>query len=443
MDEALDKEVSFPMLFRFALPTIASMIFMSIYSAVDGMFVSRLVGQDALSSVNIVMPLMMVTMAIGTMIGSGGTALVAKKIGEGNTQEARENFTLLGVVAVLVSAALSLAGFLALNPLLRIMGADESLMGLCRQYAVPMLAMLPFTMFGMIFQMAFITVGRANLGFITSVLGGISNIVLDYLFIRIFSWGVTGASIATGIGYSVPSVAGLAYFALQRKGSLYFVKPKMDLHVILKSCSNGASEMVSSLANSLVITLFNNILMRLAGSQGVATISIVMYAQSILSAAFSGYAFGISPVISFNYGKKDDGRLRKIFSISLRTILISAVSVFAMGILFTGPLIGIFVERGTEVYALAFRGYRLYSICFLLMGINVFASAMFTALSDGVVSAVLSFFRTLVFVSATVLILPVIFGLDGVWMSMPLAELMSLALSIYFIRKKKDVYHYA
>lgn len=442
MNQALDQNISFRMLFRFALPTIASNIFMSIYTAVDGMFVSRLVGQDTLSAVNIVMPMILFSMAIGTMIGSGGTALVAKKLGEGKDREAKENFTLLAVTATILSVVLCAIGLAALNPLLRVLGADDSLMAYCRSYAIPSLIMMPFTIFGMIFQMAFITVGKAHWGLITSVAGGVSNMVLDYLFIGVFHWGVVGAAIATGIGYSIPSIIGLIYFATQRKDSLYFVKPKMDIHVITKSCSNGASEMVSTLANSVVMIVFNNILMRLAGSQGVAAITIIMYAQSILSAAYTGYAFGVSPIISFNFGKQDQARLKKIFFISLKTILAVGVSVFILGWIFTGPLIGIFVQNGTEVYQMAHHGYRIYSICFLLVGTNVFASAMFTALSDGKVSAILSFFRTLVFEVAAVMLIPLILELDGVWLSMPVAEACSLCLSIYFFKRKKDVYHY-
>lgn len=443
MSQALDQNISFRMLIRFALPTIASNIFMSIYTAVDGMFVSRLVGQDALSAVNIVMPMVLLSMAIGTMIGSGGTALVAKKLGEGRSQEAKENFTLLAVTATVLSVVLCVAGLAALNPLLRVLGADDSLMAYCRGYAIPSLIMMPFTIFGMIFQMAFITVGKSHWGFITSVAGGVSNMLLDYVFIGIFNWGVSGAAIATGIGYSIPSVIGLIYFATQRNGSLYFVRPKMDVHVIAKSCSNGASEMVSTLASSIVMVVFNNILMLLAGPQGVAAITIIMYAQSILSAAYTGYAFGVSPVISFNFGKQDHTRLKQIFSISIKIILAVGTGVFVIGWVFTGPLIGIFVKHGTEVYQMAHHGYRIYSVCFLLVGTNVFASAMFTALSDGKVSAILSFFRTLVFELAAVLLMPMILELDGVWLSMPAAETLSLFLSVYFFKKKKGIYYYA
>ncbi len=427
----------------FAFPTIASMILMNLFSAVDGVFVSRLIGQEALSAVTIAMPILTVSMSIGTMLGSGGTALVARKLGERRNREAKENFSLLAIVAIILSALLCIVGLAFLNPLLRVLGADSNLIGYCRQYAIPSLLMMPFTMFGMIFQMAFITVGKAKWGFITSLAGGISNMLLDYFFISVLGWGVTGAAVATGIGYSIPSVIGLIYFATQRKGNLYFVKPKMDVSVIVKSCSNGASEMVSSLANSIVIVLFNNILMNLAGSQGVAAIAIVMYAQSILSAAYNGYSWGISPIISFNFGKKDTDRLKRIFSISLRTIIAFAATVFVLGILFTGQLIGIFTAQGTELFSMSVHGYRLYSVCFLLAGVNVFASAMFTALSDGKVSAILSFFRTLFFITITILVLPLILGINGVWLAMPVAEVFSLGLSIYFFKKKRCVYNYA
>ncbi|ULQ60990.1 MATE family efflux transporter [Brucepastera parasyntrophica] len=441
--QVLDKNISFGMLIRFSLPTIASMIFMSIYSSVDGVFVSRLVGTSALSAVNLIMPLIMFSMAIGTMFGSGGNALVAKLIGEGREQRARQIFSLLIAVAFGVSLLLSVFGLIFINPLLRFLGADESLFVYCADYARPVLILMPFSVFGMIFQMSFITVGKPHLGLIVSVLGGVTNIILDYVFIALFGMGVRGAAIATGIGYSIPALIGLLYFAVNRKDSLYLVKPVPDLRAVWKSCSNGASEMVTSLSASVVALLLNNILMRMAGSDGVASITIIMYAQGILSAAYMGYSIGISPLISYNYGKQDSFRLKKIYSLSLNTILAASVITFALSLLLADILVGIFVPRGTAVYDMAVRGYRIFAVAFLFMGFNGFSSALFTALNNGKVSAILSFFRTLIFIVAAVLTLPLILGVTGVWLAIPLAEVLGVVMTIYYFRKMKPVYQYA
>ena len=442
-NQALDKNISFKMIIKFSLPTIISMIFMSIYSSVDGVFVSRLVGTNALSSVNIVMPIVLMIMAIGTMFGSGGNALIAKKLGEGKNREAKENFSLLIVVAFIISSLIAVICYIFLNPLLHFLGADDSIIEYCRDYAIPILVLTPVSIFGMIFHMSFITAGKAHFGLIFSVIGGIVNIILDYLFIAVLGMGIRGAALATGIGYSVPSVVGFIYFLFKRNGSIYIIKPKFDIQVILKSCSNGASEMVTSLSNAVVTILLNNILMRLAGSDGVASITIILYTQGLLASAYMGYSFGISPIISYNYGKQDSERLKKIYKISLRTILVASIVTFSASLLFAGPLVNIFTHSGTNVYDMAVRGFRIFSICFLLMGFNGFASAMFTALNNGIVSAILSFFRTLVFIVISALLLPVVIGIDGVWLSIPVAEVLGVLMTIYYFKKMKSVYNYA
>lgn len=446
-NEALDRPVTTGMLLKFALPTVLTTVFMSIYSIVDGIFVSRLVGTDALSAVNIVMPLVLLTLAVGAMFGTGGTALVARRLGEGRAQEARQNFSLLVVTAFVVSALLAAGGLLALDPLLQLLGADPVLepdvFRYAKEYALPTLLFVPLTIFGMLSHMSFITVGRAHLGLALSVAGGVSNMVLDYLFIAVLGMGIQGAAIATGIGYCVPSLVGMLYFATHRKGSLYLVKPKLDWSVIGKSCSNGASEMVTNLSGALVTALFNNILMKLAGGDGVASITIILYTQSFLSAIYMGYSFGVSPAISYNYGKQDEEKLKRIFSISLKTVLVISLFAFGVSLLFAGPLVGIFAHGNPAVYQMAVRGFRVFAFCFLFMGSNAFASAFFTALNNGRVSALLSFFRNLVFIVGAGLLLPQFWGVDGVWLSIPVAEIASILMTIYFFWRMRPIYRYA
>ncbi len=441
--QALDRKITMGMLFRFSLPTILSTVLMGIYWSVDGIFVSRLISTDALSAINIVMPIITFSLAIGHMFGSGGNALIAKKLGEGKGHEARQNFALLNVVALVVSVSLSVLGLVFLDPILRLLGADETLMGYCRAYAIPTLLLISFTISGTLFQMAFITVGKPKWGLIIALLGGVVNMVLDYLFIAVFRWGLMGAALATSIGYSIPSVVGLLYFLFARNGSLYLVKPRLDFSVICKSCTNGASEMVSSLSSGVVTILLNRILMRLGGANGVASITIILYVQGLLSSVYFGYVSGISPIVSYNYGKGDRERLKRIYSLSLKAITATSIVTLLASLAFTKPLVSIFAPSGSEVFQMAVEGFRIFSVSVLFMGLNVFSSAWFTALNDGRVSAILALFRTFIFIVASAILLPLVFGISGVWLSKPMAEILAFCMSVYYFKKMKHVYQYA
>lgn len=437
-DIVLDREIHLSMLLRFALPTILSTVFMSIYSSVDGMFVARLVNTDALSAVNIVMPLIFVSSGIGMMFGSGGNALVARKLGEKKQQEAREDFSLLIVAAFVLSMAIVMLCAIFLRPLLWLLGADDALVPYCVSYMIPVLISLPFSVFGTMLSMSYITVGKAKFGLAMSLLGGILNIVLDWLFIAVFHMGITGAAIATSIGYATTSIIGLLYFTFSRKNELYIVKPKWRSRTIIKSCTNGSSEMIGVFAGSIVGVLFNNILMRLAGADGVASVTIMLYVQALFNAVYRGYATGIAPVISYNYGAGNNGRLKKIHSISLKMILAASVILTGICVFMAPVMVGFFAGKNVTVYNMALHGFRIFSISCLLVGINVYASALFTALNDGRTSAILSFCRAVVFLVVPVLVLPAIIGLDGVWVSIPFGELLSLLMVVYYFRKLRQ-----
>ena len=424
----------------FSLPTVLSTIFMNLYTSVDGMFVARLVDTDALSAVNITLPLTYLVSAVGMMFGSGGNALVARKIGEGKTEEAREDFSLLLVVAFLFSIVLALLFFLWLEPLCRFLGSDDTLLPYCRAYMLPILAVIPLTIFGTMFQMSYITVGKAKLSLGVSMTGGILNIVLDWLFIAVFRWGIAGAAIATSIGYTLPSLFGLVWFTLHKKQSLYLVKPRWRLSTLLHSCANGSSEMAGVLAYSVVAVLFNNILMRIAGSDGVAALSIIWYAQGIFGSLFRGYITGTASVTSYNFGRSDKKRLARLFSISVKAVGTAAVAVTALSYLLGGSVVAFFAENNQIVHDISLRGFHIVAMSFILMGYNVFASGWFTALNDGKTSAILSFCRTIVFLVLPVLILPHFFGTDGVWLSMSVGEGMSLLMTLYYFRKYKAIW---
>ncbi len=433
--DVLNRPIHLKMLIGFSLPTILSMVFMSIYTTVDGLFVARLVNTDALSAVNIVMPMVFIATGIGTMFGSGGNALVAKKIGEGKKQEAREDFSLLLFTSFVVSLVISVLCFVFLKPLLRSLGSDDNLMTYCIEYMYPILIAMPFTVFGMMLSMSYITVGKAHFGLWMSILGGVLNIVLDWLFIAIFKWGIAGAAIATSIGYVTTSIIGLVYFFVNRKHELYIVKPKWRWHTIIKSCTNGSSEMIGVFAGSIVAILFNSILMRMAGSDGVASITIMLYVQELFNAVYRGYATGIAPVISYNFGRDDSVRLKKIHSISTKVILLASFVLTGVCIVLAPTLVEFFAGDNQSVLEMAVHGFRIFAISCLFVGINVYSSSLFTALNDGKTSAILSFCRTVIFLVVPVLVLPMIIGLDGVWWSMPIGELLSFAISIYYFRK--------
>lgn len=436
----LQHKVHFRWLILFALPTILSSIFSSLYSTVDGIFVARWVDTDALSAINITMPMIFLASALGMMFGSGGNALVAKKLGEGKTREAQEDFSLLMAVAFLFSVTLALLCFLFLNPLCRFLGSDTALLPYCRQYMIPVLISLPFAVFGMVFQLSFITVGKAGFGAALSVIGGVLNIVLDWLFISVFGWGLAGAAIATSIGYAFPSLTGLLWFCINRKQILHVVRPRWRWKTILDSCVNGSSEMVSVLAFSVITILFNRILMNLGGSDGVASLSIIWYAQGLFGGLFRGYINGISSVASYNLGRQDTEQLANLFRISIRTIGVTGIAVMVLSYFAGGTVVDFFAKNNDNVRSIALHGFRIVATSFPMMAYNVFGSGWFTALNDGKTSAILSFCRTAIFMIIPVLILPQLFGMDGVWMSITAGEACSMIMTVYYFRKYREVW---
>lgn len=440
LEMKLEHEVSFRWLILFALPTIFSSIFENIYSTIDGIFIARFVDTDALSAINIVMPMIGLSLALGMMFGTGGNALVAKKIGMGRLEEAREDFSLLIAVAFGVCIVLAALCFVFLDPLCRFLGSDEALLHYCREYMIPVLIMLPFAAFGMVFHLSFITVGKAGLGAFLAVLGGVLNIVLDWLFITVFHWGLAGAAIATSIGYAVQSLVGAVWFCVNRKQVLYIVRPKWRSKAIVDSCINGSSEMVSVLAFSVITILFNRILMDIGGSDGVASLTIIWYAQGLFGGLFRGYINGISSVVSYNLGKGDKLRLSKAFRISVWTLLGTSAVVTAISYIFGGAVVDFFAKGNAHVAQVALHGFRIVAISFAMMAFNVFASGWFTALNDGKTSAILSFCRTMLFMVMPVLILPKFFEMDGVWMALTVGELLSLVMAVFYFIKYRDMW---
>ncbi len=442
MSNVLSRKVTVFSVAKFVLPTVLMMMFMSLYSMVDGFFVSRFVGTTALSAVNIVSPIFSFVMALGIMMASGGAAYVATQMGEGKAEQARQNFSLLVIFGVLIGCAFALLIVTFLKPILLFLGANETLYPYCRAYLLGFIFFTPFGILQMMFQSFFVTAGKPSFGLFLIVMGGITNIVLDYIFIVPLNFGVAGAALATGIGFCVPGISGLVYFAIKRKGTLYFVRPFLRIHVLLKSASNGASEMVSNIAVAITTLIFNRMMMLYIGENGVAAITIVLYVEFLLSAMFLGYSSGVAPMISYQNGNKNTGELKKLFKISYTFVAISSAVIFVTAQIVGPYVVAIFTSPGTEVYELAANGFSLFALTYVFFGCNIFTSAFFTALSNGVVSAIISFMRSFVFLITAQLLLPQILGVPGIWLAVPVAELCSVGVSLFFILHMRKIYHY-
>lgn len=441
MDNTLAKKFSFGSLVLFSIPNIITMVFMSLYSIVDGICVSRFVGTDGLSAVNIVYPMISIELAVSIMLAAGGSSLIARKMGEGKNQEAKSDFTMLVVAGLLVGALIAVLSLVFMRPLLGALGAgDGRLYELCREYFCILIAFAPAFLLQTIFQHGFIDAGKPHLGMVMMILAGVTNVVLDILFMGPFHMGIRGAAIATVVGYCIPTLFGFLYFSVKKTGTLSFIKPRWDWKIIVQACSNGAAQMVSNLSTAVTTLLFNITVLRFIGEDGVAAISILLYAQYIFTSVYLGYSSGVAPIFSYNFGNGDKVQLKELLKNSLIFISLCSVVSFAVSILGAGGIASIFAPAGSAVYDIAVGGFAYFSVGFLFMGINLFTSAFFTALSNAKTASLLSMLRTLVFLTAGILLLPQIAGVTGIWLAVPCAELLALILSVVCLQKHKTVY---
>ncbi|MDQ0256711.1 putative MATE family efflux protein [Evansella vedderi] len=444
ISKGIEKEHTMKSLLAYAAPTIGVMVFVSIYTMVDGIFVARYVSSTALSAVNIFMPIYALIFAVALMLGTGGSAIIAKKMGENKYEEARSNFTFIVLCGGVLGLLIMSYGLLFIRPLLELIGAGASdqLFVYTYIYAKIILAMSPLIIIQAMLQTLFVTAGKPKLSLVITLIGGSANIVLDYVFIVVMKMGMVGAAIATAIGIAIPALIGIVYFLLVKKNQIRFTRPKVEWKVLLNSCINGSSEMVTNLSLSVVIIAFNLLMLKFIGVEGVAAITIMLYVMFFLTPIFMGYSVGIAPIISYNYGSQNINQLKRIFKISMLFIGVSSVIVFGFS-LWLGPLlIQFMVEKGSDVYNIAIDGFRIFCIGFLFMGLNIFTSMLFTAISNGKLSAIISLLRTLVFVLIALLILPIIIGVNGIWIAIPLAEFLSIIVCAIFIIRNRKVYHY-
>ncbi len=442
MSIQLSEHFTYKKLIKFTIPTIIMMIFTSIYGVVDGIFVSNCVGSDAFASLNLIWPAIMIFGSIGFMIGTGGSALVSKTIGEGKKEKANEYFSMLVYLLVIIGMICSAIGIVLIKPIASLLGADETLLADCITYGRALLIFLVPFLLQNCFQSFLIVAEKPTFGLVMSIVAGVSNMILDFLFMYVFKMGILGAAVATGMSQLLGSIVPIIFFARKNDSLLQLTKAKFEGKAILKACTNGSSEMLTNLSASLVNMLFNMQLMKFAGSDGVVAYGIIMYVAFIFSGTYIGYSIGTAPIIGYHYGAENTEELKSLLKKSLKLIGITSIVMTVLAEILSKLLASIFVSYDAGLLEMTTRAIRLFSISYIISGFNIFASSFFTALNNGPVSAAISFLRTLVFQITTIFILPAIWGIDGIWLAVVVAELLSLIVSGAFIIRNRTKYQY-
>jgi len=440
----LSDHFTYKKLIKFTLPSIGMMLFMSIYSVVDGFFVSNFAGKTPFAAINLIMPFLMILATAGFMFGTGGSALVAKTFGEGNPEKANRYFSLFVYVTILLGIIVSAISFIFIRPISVMLGAEGELLENCVVYARIILLAMPFNALQALFQSFFVAAEKPQLGLISTVASGVANIIGDAILVLLLpqEFKLIGAAIATALSQAIGGIFPLIYFSRKNSSILQLGKTKFDGKALLKACTNGSSEFMSNVSMNLVGILYNIQLIHYAGENGVAAYGVMMYVSFIFAAIFIGYSIGTAPVISYHFGAQNHAELRGLLRKSLFLISIFAISITLIGELLAVPLSRIFVGYDDALMQLTVPGFRIFAISFLFMGFAIFGSGFFTALNDGLTSALISFLRTLVFQTAAVLLLPLFFGIDGIWYSVIVAELMAVILSAVFLILKQKKYQY-
>lgn len=438
----LSDHFTYARLFRFVLPSIVMMVFTSIYGVVDGLFVSNFAGKTAFASINLIMPFLIILGAIGFMLGTGGTALVSRVLGEGDKERANKYFSMITLFGILLGVILTVVGVLAMRPMAILLGATEAMVDDCVLYGRIVVCFLTSFMLQNMFQSFLIAAERPKFGLLITLAAGVTNMVLDALFVGVFRWGIAGAAIATGISQTVGGVVPLMYFLFSKSSPLRLRWTEFEAQPLLRSCANGSSELMSNISGSLIGMLYNAQLMRFLGEDGVATYGVLMYVQFIFVAIDIGYSIGCAPIISYHYGAQNHPELRNLLMKGLKVMGILGIVMTIAAISLSGTLANIFVGYDATLCELTRHAFHLFSFAFLLAGFNIFLSSFFTALNNGGVSAAISFLRTLVFQAASVILLPMALDVDGLWWAASAAEALAFVVSIGFLLALKGKYHY-
>lgn len=438
----LSDHFTYQKLLRFVFPSIMMMIFTSIYGVIDGLFVSNFVGKTAFAAINLIMPVLMIIGGVGFMIGTGGSALVAKKLGEGRKEEANRCFSMMILLTLISGIAISAVAYVFMRPISYLLGATEEMIADCVIYGRIIIAFNTAFMLQNVFQSFLVTAEKPNLGLIVTVAAGLTNIALDALFVGWLRMGVVGAAVATGVSQSVGGIIPLIYFMRRNSSLLRMTKTRLELRPIVQACTNGASELMSNISGSVVSMVYNYQLIRLIGENGVAAYGVLMYVQFIFIALFIGYAIGSAPIVSYHYGAQNHAELKNMLKKSLILMSAAGILLCVLGYSLSDWMSRIFVGYDRELFDLTRHAFRIYSLIFILAGVNIFASSFFTALNNGVVSAIISFLRSLVFQLLSVLLLPLIFGVDGIWWSVAVADSLALAVTLAFLVGMRKKYRY-
>ncbi len=443
MDNKLAQHYTFSKLFKFTIPTILMMIFTSIYSIVDGFFISNYVGKTAFAAVNFIWPALMILASLGFMVGTGGSAIVGKLLGQNKKEEANKIFTLLIIFTLVLGVITSILGVILVKPIAILIGASESMLNDATTYG-RIIATFNFSfMLQYFFQSFFVTATKPRLGFGITIIAGITNIILDYVLVGLLGLGVVGAAVASGIGQCIGGLVPIIYFFNKRNTSLLRItKPIFDKDALIKTCTNGSSELMSSISSSLVGMLYNYQLMKFSGENGVAAYGVLMYTQMIFQAIYLGYTIGTNPIISYNYGAKNNKELNNILIKSFKIIGITGVVMFGSCFLLSKQISMVFVGYDLELMNITITAFKIYAVAFIFSGINIYASGFFTALGNGKISAFISFSRCLLFQVVAILILPSIFGLNGIWWALSVAEIAALFVSGICFKNFDSTYHY-
>ena len=440
----LSDHFSYQKLLKFTLPSIAMMIFTSIYSVVDGFFISNFAGKTPFAAINLIMPVLMILGTVGFMFGTGGTALVARTYGEGDQKKANEYFSLLVYSAAVLGVILAVLGFIFIRQIAVVLGAEGELLENCVIYGRVILVALPFYVLQVMFQSFFVAAEKPHMGFIVTLISGLTNMVLDAVLVIGFPQEIklVGAAIATATAQFAGGMIPLVYFLRKNSSILKLGRTKFDGKVLLKATTNGLSEFMTNISMSIVAILFNSQLMKYAGENGVAAYGVMMYVSMIFTAVFVGFSIGAAPVISFHFGAKNSDELKNLLRKSLVIVGAFGVVMVIAAEIFAGGLAKIFVGYDAELYELTLSGFRIFALSFGFMGFGILTSGLFTALNDGITSALISFLRTLVFESGAVMLLPLVFGIHGIWYSVVVSEFLALVLGAVFLAANRKKYHY-
>lgn len=442
MKTQISDHFNFKKLIQFTIPSIVMMIFSSIYNVVDGYFVSNYTGKTQFAAVNLIMPFLIMMSVIGFMFGTGGNAIVSKLLGEGKNKKANEVFSMLVYITITVGIVISVAAEIAMPQIAKLLGADKNMLEYCVLYGrIISISATPF-MLQVFFQSFMPTAGKPHIGLAVTIIAGVTNIILDFLFVGVFKWGIIGAAAATVTGESIGGIVPLVYFISKNSSSLRLGKTKFDGKILLKTCTNGSSELMTNLSTNIVSIMYNYQLMKYYGENGVAAYGTIMYLNFMFTSLFIGYSIGSAPIVGYNYGAENNKELQNIFKKSLAILFGASAIITLASVFLAGPIANIYVGYDKGLYDLTVMAFRLFATSYLIVGYNIYASAFFTALNNGLVSAAISFLRTLLFQIVCIFALPLLFGKQAIWLSITVAEAFALVMSAVFIFTQNKKYHY-